>query len=108
MDLVITRMSHQPAADVSKPATLHDEAARAAEVEKLKGAIKAAEAAAAEAAEEHVYTSGRLMEAEQRLIELQAAQDEVGSMQCDTVQVLLNKWEECHSDHSTNSNEISR
>ena len=89
VDLVITRLSHEPASDVSKPVSSHDEAARAAEVEQLKAAVKAAEAAAAEAAEEHVYTSGRLMEAEQRLIELEAAQDEVGSMQSISVKQLL-------------------
>lgn len=90
MDLVISRMSHQPAAGISKPAISNDEAGRAAEVEQLQLAVKAAEAAAAEAAEEHVYTSGRLMEAEQRLIELEAAQDEVRSVHSILEQLLFN------------------
>ena len=74
VDLVITRMSHQPVAEASQSSRLHDEAT---EVEQLKAAVKSAEAAAAEAAEAHEYTSGRLMEAEQRLLELEAEQDEV-------------------------------
>ena len=76
VDLVITRMSHQPVAEPSQPSRPHDEAP---EVEQLKAAVKVAEAAAAEAAAAHEYTSGRLMEAEQRLIELEAEQDEVGA-----------------------------
>ena len=65
------------------------EKAHAAEVKRLQAAVKAADAAAKAAAEGQEYAAARLLEADQRLIELEAARDEVINLMPLIIQVCF-------------------